>query len=56
LRDKLIYERRRGAMVGDRLDRMNAVLSLVVAAEYPLEGGRRERVEAARRELAALLS
>jgi hypothetical protein len=54
LRDKLIYERRRGAAVGDRLDRLNAVLSLVVAAEYPLEGVRRERVATARRELAAL--
>lgn len=54
LRDKLIDERRRGTTVGDRLDRLNAVLSVVVAAEYPLEGVRRERVEAARRQLAAL--
>lgn len=54
LRDQLIEERRRGALAGDQLDRLNAVLSLVVAAEYPLEGERRERVEAARRELASI--
>jgi hypothetical protein len=54
LRDKLIDHRRRGAIIGDRLDRLNAVLSLVVAAEYPLEGERRERVETARRELASI--
>ena len=56
LRDKLIDQRRRGAMIGDRLERLNAVLSLVVAAEYPLEGKRRERVETACRELSALFS
>jgi hypothetical protein len=56
LRDKLIDQQRRGATIGDRLDRLNAILSLVVAAEYPLEGERRERVETARRELAGLLS
>jgi hypothetical protein len=56
LRDSLIRERRRGAPVGDRLNRLNAALSLVVAAEYPLEGERRQRVQTARQELAALLS
>lgn len=55
LRDKLIDERRRGTMSGDWLDRLNSILSLVVAAEYPLEGLRRERVEAGRRALASLL-
>lgn len=54
LRDSLICERRHGATVGDWLDRVNAALSLIVAAEYPLEGERRERVEAARRELASI--
>ena len=54
LRDKLICERRHGVIVGDQLDRLNAVLSLVVAAEYPLEGERLERLEAARRELASI--
>jgi hypothetical protein len=54
LRDTLICEKRRGGTVADRLDRLNATLSLVVAAEYPLEGVRRQRVEAARRELASI--
>lgn len=55
LRDMLIAERRRGAPDPERrLDRINAILSLVVAAEYPLEGARRERIASARRELAAL--
>jgi len=55
LRGMLIAERRRGAPDPDRrLDRLNAILSLVVAAEYPLEGARRERITTARQELAAL--
>ena len=54
LRDQLIDDRRRGATLADRLDRLNAVLSMVVAAEYPLDGERRERIEAARRELACI--
>jgi len=55
LRGMLIAERRRGAPDADlRLDRLNAILSLVVAAEYPLEGARRERITTARQELAAL--
>ena len=55
LRGMLIAERRRGAPDPDRrLDRLNAILSLVVAAEYPLEGARRERITTARQELAVL--
>jgi hypothetical protein len=55
LRGRLIAERRRGAPDPERrLDRLNAILSLVVAAEYPLEGARRERIATARQELAAL--
>ena len=57
LRDRLIAEYRSGDPdAGKRLQRMNAVFSLVVAAEYPLEGVRRERIETARRELASLFS
>ncbi len=55
VRGILIAERRRGLPDPDRrLDRLNAILSLVVAAEYPLEGARRDRIATARRELAAL--
>jgi hypothetical protein len=57
LRDALIAARRRGDTVAAaRLNRLNALFSLVVAAEYPLEGVRRERVESARRELASLFA
>lgn len=56
LRSLLIAERRRGAPDPEhRLDRLNAILSLVVAAEYPLEGARRERIATARQELASLV-
>jgi hypothetical protein len=55
LRDMLIAERRRGTPDPEhRLERLNTILSLVVAAEYPLEGARHERVATARQELAAL--
>jgi hypothetical protein len=56
LRDKLIAERRESADAAapERLRRLNAILSVVVAAEYPLAGIRRERIEMARRELASL--
>jgi hypothetical protein len=55
LRNLLIAERRRGTPDPERrLDRLNAILSLVVAAEYPLEGARHKRIATARRELAAL--
>ena len=56
LRGMLIARRRRGEPDPDRrLDRLNAIMSLVVAAEYPLEGARRERIATARQELAALV-
>lgn len=55
LRDLLIAERRDGVPDPERrLDRLNAILSLVAAAEYPLDGVRRERIESARRELAKI--
>ena len=55
LRGMLIAEHRRGSPDPDRrLDRLNAILSLVIAAEYPLEGARRDRIALARQELAAL--
>lgn len=55
LRNMLITRRHDGDPDPDRrLDRLNAILSLVVAAEYPLEGTRRERIATARQELAAL--
>ena len=55
LRGLLIAARRRGVPDPDRrLDRLNAILSLVVAAEYPLEGARRERIATARQEPAVL--
>jgi hypothetical protein len=58
LRDELIAERRRsGGAAGDgRLERVNAILSVVSGGEYPLEGVRRERIEQAREELTRLLS
>ena len=40
---------------GDRLDRCNAVLSMVIGGEYPLAGLRRDRLQKARDELASLL-
>jgi hypothetical protein len=70
LRDELIAERRRtgraagpaprgsatrGPQTDDRLERVNALLSVVSGGEYPLEGIRRERIEQAREELARLL-
>lgn len=57
LRDELIAARRRdGRTAGDdRLERLNAVLSVVSGGEYPLQGVRRERIEQAREELARLL-
>jgi hypothetical protein len=56
LRDGLIARRRRGDPDPNRrLDRLNAVLSLVVAATYPLEGSHRDRIATARRELAMLI-
>ncbi|MGD9613869.1 MAG: hypothetical protein AB7H90_01580 [Alphaproteobacteria bacterium] len=54
LRGMLIAEHRRGAPVSDNLARLNTIISLVVAAAYPLEGVRHERIKAAKRELLAL--
>jgi hypothetical protein len=54
LRDHLIATQSEGANIG-RLDRCNAVLSLVIGAEYPLEGVRRDRIQQARDQLASLL-
>jgi hypothetical protein len=70
LRDQLIAERRRdggragpaprgpaarGPQTDDRLERCNAILSVVSGAEFPLEGVRHERIAKAREELARLL-
>jgi hypothetical protein len=54
LRDGLIADARSGEPVGDRLTRVNAILSQIVGAEYPLEGVRRERIEKVREQLAVL--
>lgn len=55
LRDTLIAQARRGDIAAAaRLRSLNAALSLVVAAEYPLEGVRKDRINAARREVTAL--
>ena len=58
LRDEWIAERRRGgnAARDDRLERLNAILSVVSGSEYPLQGVRRERIEKARDALAELLA
>jgi hypothetical protein len=39
----------------DKLDRCNAILSMVVGGEFPLAGIRRDRVRSARDELRSLL-
>ena len=54
LRTELTARRREGEP-GNRLDRCNAVLSMVIGGEYPLAGNRRDRVLKARDELASLL-
>jgi hypothetical protein len=54
LRTELTAGRREGE-TGDRLERCNAVLSMVIGGEYPLAGIRRDRVQKARNELASLL-
>lgn len=53
LRAELTAKRRAGD-AGDRLERCNAILSMVVGGEYPLAGIRKERVQKARDELASL--
>ncbi|MBV9521902.1 MAG: hypothetical protein JO010_03870 [Alphaproteobacteria bacterium] len=58
LRDGLIARRRSGESTTferDRLDRTNAIISLVVGAEFPIQGLHRERVQGARDALAAML-
>ncbi len=57
LRDELIAEHRRDGRRADddRLERVNAILSVVSGGEYPLQGIRRERIEQAREKLAGLL-
>jgi hypothetical protein len=54
LRNELTARRREGE-VGDRLDRCNTILSMVIGGEYPLAGVRRDRVQKARDELASLI-
>ena len=54
LRTELTAGRREGE-TGNRLERCNAVLSMVIGGEYPLAGIRRDRVQKARNELASLL-
>jgi hypothetical protein len=54
LRTELTARRREGE-AGDRLERCNAVLSMVIGGEYPLAGLRRDRLQKARNELASLL-
>lgn len=58
LRDEWIAERRRSgnAARDGRLERLNAILSVVSGSEYPLQGVRRERIEKARDALAELLA
>ena len=54
LRTELAARWRDGAPK-DRLDRCNAILSMIVGGEYPLAGVRRDRVRQARDELRSLL-
>jgi hypothetical protein len=46
---------RRQGELADRLERCNAVLSMVIGGEYPVAGIRRDRLQKARDELATLL-
>jgi hypothetical protein len=57
-RDALIERQREGKGdrgARDRLQRTNAILSIVVGGEYPLVGVRENRIKQARDELAQLL-
>jgi hypothetical protein len=54
LRIELTAARREGEP-GDRLERCNAILSMVIGCEYPLAGIRRDRLQRARVELASLI-
>ena len=51
LRDELRTRSREGASAG-RVQRCNAILSMVIGSEYPLAGIRRDRVQQARDHLA----
>ena len=53
LRTELTATRREGEP-GDRLERCNGVLSMVIGGEYPLAGLRRDGLYKARDELASL--
>ena len=58
LRDGMIEHRRderEDARAARQLVRVNALLSLVVGGEYPLQGVRQERIRNARDDLAQLL-
>jgi hypothetical protein len=46
---------RPGGEAGDRLERCNSILSMVIGGEYPLAGLRRDRLQKARDELVTLL-
>ena len=54
LRDGLIVAVRHGEPDRERLSRVNAILSQIVGAEYPLDGIRRERIKKVREQLVAL--
>ena len=54
LRDHLVATQGQGANI-ERLVRCNTVLSLVIGAEYPLGGVRRDRIQQARDQLTALI-
>ncbi len=57
LRDDLIERRRSGALHDESLlPQVNALLSELVAAEFPLVGVRKKRIEAAREACRRLLS
>ncbi len=59
LRDRLISTRRTGTASAQQLEwltRVNAILSCVVAAEFPIRGLHRERVDTARQALRQLLA
>lgn len=55
LRDHLIEEKRAGRRVDGRLNKVNAIISAVIASEYPLVGVRWDRIKMARGALVELL-
>jgi hypothetical protein len=54
LRDVLIDQTAKEPVNADRLRRLNALLSLVVGGEYPVQGLSRDRLKKARNALAEL--